>query len=189
MHERPAVVEGVLRPPPWGPPAVPRTPPSRLLPAPCLPGLSLDPDSGEISGTPTANGTFRFTVTATDPNPNVPAASRQFTLTVQSPAPLPAPPAPPTCGPKASTSSPATTAPTSEARCADGAQAVQRPRRDPGPLAFGEYGAVGSVGVGALGLLGVSRHGWRGRAGRGRSRGVAGTSPAWASPSPSGRER
>ncbi|MFD9651779.1 Ig domain-containing protein [Streptomyces mirabilis] len=50
------------------------------------PGLSLDPDSGEISGTPTAKGTFTFTVTATDPNPNVPAASRQFTLTVQSPA-------------------------------------------------------------------------------------------------------
>ncbi|MFF2129477.1 calcium-binding protein [Streptomyces olivochromogenes] len=54
------------------------------------PGLSLDPDSGEISGTPTTNGTFMFTVTATDPNPNVPAASRQFTLIVQ-------PPAPPTC--------------------------------------------------------------------------------------------
>ncbi|MFF2518503.1 Ig domain-containing protein [Streptomyces sp. NPDC058086] len=51
------------------------------------PGLSLDPDSGEISGTPTTHGTFTFTVTATDPNPNVPAASRQFTLTVQSPAP------------------------------------------------------------------------------------------------------
>ncbi|QIY77077.1 putative Ig domain-containing protein [Streptomyces sp. RLB1-33] len=81
--------------------------------ASCPPGLSLDPDSGEISGTPTTNGTFTFTVTAADPNPNVPVASRQFTLTVQSPAPLPAPPAPPTCMPRASTSSPATTAPTS----------------------------------------------------------------------------
>nr|WP_256258991.1 Ig domain-containing protein [Streptomyces mirabilis] len=79
------------------------------LPAP---GLSLDPASGEISGTPTASGTFTFTVTVSDPNPNVPAVSRQFTLTVQFPVPLPAPPTLLTCGPKASTSSPATTAPT-----------------------------------------------------------------------------
>ncbi|MEU8591620.1 Ig domain-containing protein [Streptomyces sp. NPDC048664] len=47
------------------------------------PGLVLDPSTGAISGTPTTAGTYTFTVTATDPDPNVPPAVREFTLTVQ----------------------------------------------------------------------------------------------------------
>ena len=46
------------------------------------PGLALDADTGEISGTPTTYGVATFTVTATDPEPGVPSASREFTLEV-----------------------------------------------------------------------------------------------------------
>ncbi|WP_234328043.1 putative Ig domain-containing protein, partial [Streptomyces sp. NRRL F-2664] len=49
------------------------------------PGLALAAD-GTLSGTPTTAGTYTFTVTATDPNPQVPTASKTFTLTVN-PAP------------------------------------------------------------------------------------------------------
>ncbi|MEU2454164.1 putative Ig domain-containing protein [Streptomyces sp. NPDC012765] len=50
------------------------------------PGLALNTTTGQITGTPTAAGTYAFTVTATDPDPQVPPALRQFTLTVQPPA-------------------------------------------------------------------------------------------------------
>ena len=45
-----------------------------------IPGLSLDPNQGVLSGTPTAPGTFPFTLQATDKN-NV-SGTRSFTLTV-----------------------------------------------------------------------------------------------------------
>ena len=54
---------------------------SGFLPA----GLALDADTGEIAGTPTGVGSAAFTVTATDPEPGVPPASREFSITVTTP--------------------------------------------------------------------------------------------------------
>lgn len=45
-------------------------------------GLTLDPETGEISGTPTTEGTASFTVQATDSNVPPKTASRPMTLTV-----------------------------------------------------------------------------------------------------------
>lgn len=45
------------------------------------PGLDLNSDTGEISGTPDRAGVFAFTVTVTDPDGDT--ATRQFTITVQ----------------------------------------------------------------------------------------------------------
>ena len=42
--------------------------------------LALDPDTGEVSGTPSAAGTFNFTVTATDANEAT--AARAFTVVI-----------------------------------------------------------------------------------------------------------
>jgi VCBS repeat-containing protein len=47
------------------------------------PGLSIDPSTGALSGTPTDNGTFSITVTAT--NPNLCAGSITFPLTISQP--------------------------------------------------------------------------------------------------------
>ena len=49
-------------------------------------GLDLDPVTGKISGTPTADGTFTFTVTAT--NAKDPAYSRELTITIHPAAPV-----------------------------------------------------------------------------------------------------
>jgi hypothetical protein len=46
------------------------------------PGLSLDPVSGTISGTPTALGQFRFAVEVSDSDDPADTRSREFTLTV-----------------------------------------------------------------------------------------------------------
>jgi hypothetical protein len=52
-------------------------------------GLTLDPDSGELYGTPTGSGSFTFTVEVTDSSTPTPqTASQELTLTV-SPAALP----------------------------------------------------------------------------------------------------
>jgi hypothetical protein len=52
-------------------------------------GLSLDPNYGEVSGTPTATGTSTFTVEVTDTStPTAQTATRSFTLTVTAPAAL-----------------------------------------------------------------------------------------------------
>ena len=71
------------------------------------PGLELDTDTGEISGTPTVVGTSTFTVTATDAEPQVGSTSREFTLAVNAPAVVS-----PTCGglrPRPSSAHPVTT--------------------------------------------------------------------------------
>jgi len=47
------------------------------------PGLSLDPTTGAITGTPTQRGSFTFTITADNGNP--PAPSQTFTLVVDVP--------------------------------------------------------------------------------------------------------
>ena len=57
------------------------------------PGLTLDPATGVISGTPTSAGSYPFTITATDSGGNT--GSRAYTLAVQTvmavgPATLPA---------------------------------------------------------------------------------------------------
>lgn len=57
------------------------------------PGLSLAPTTGQISGTPTTQGTFGFTVQATDssllpPNGTAQVAQQPLTLTVGPPNPL-----------------------------------------------------------------------------------------------------
>lgn len=46
------------------------------------PGMALDEDSGEISGTPSAEGTFAFTVQVADSNLTPKIASRPLTITV-----------------------------------------------------------------------------------------------------------
>lgn len=46
------------------------------------PGLALDPSTGTISGTPSAVGTFSFTVKVADSNLTPKTASRPLTLTV-----------------------------------------------------------------------------------------------------------
>ena len=51
------------------------------------PGLSIDPATGVISGTPTASGTFPVTVTVTDAETPAMTASAQFSIVVK-PAPL-----------------------------------------------------------------------------------------------------
>jgi uncharacterized repeat protein (TIGR01451 family) len=50
------------------------------------PGLTLDPVTGQLSGSPTAPGTFNFTVTATDTGALT--GSKAFTLVVSNPPPL-----------------------------------------------------------------------------------------------------
>lgn len=60
------------------------------------PGLTLDPNTGVLSGTPTAAGAYTFVVTVTDSSGN--AASKTFSLTVTVPPleitnPSPLPPA------------------------------------------------------------------------------------------------
>ena len=58
-------------------------------------GLTLNPSTGVISGTPTSSGTSTFTVTVTDSAATpVVSAAASLTLTVDA-APAPAPPAPP----------------------------------------------------------------------------------------------
>jgi hypothetical protein len=53
------------------------------------PGLSLDPGSGVISGTPTAGGAYPFTVTVTDSStPTAQSASDSYTITVTAPVAL-----------------------------------------------------------------------------------------------------
>jgi len=47
------------------------------------PGLRLDVDTGEISGTPTQAGTFQFTITVTDADSPETSDSVQFTLKIQ----------------------------------------------------------------------------------------------------------
>ena len=47
------------------------------------PGLSLNPNSGIISGTPTTAGPFKFTVTATDSSPGANTVSQTYEILVQ----------------------------------------------------------------------------------------------------------
>ena len=51
-------------------------------------GLSLNAATGAISGTPTATGTFNFTVQVRDANSSPQTASKPFTLTIAATAPL-----------------------------------------------------------------------------------------------------
>ena len=44
------------------------------------PGLSLDPGTGLISGTPTTQGSYTFTVTATDSSPTPNTGSQTYTV-------------------------------------------------------------------------------------------------------------
>jgi Putative Ig domain len=61
--------------------------PSWSIAAGSLPaGLSLDPGTGRISGTPTASGTSSFTVRASDPGPPAQAATTDLSIAV-APAP------------------------------------------------------------------------------------------------------
>ncbi len=52
------------------------------------PGLSLDPATGTISGTPTLHGTYTFTATVSDGNQPPLSASREFAIRIELP-PLP----------------------------------------------------------------------------------------------------
>ncbi|WP_436789227.1 putative Ig domain-containing protein [Yinghuangia sp. YIM S10712] len=61
-------------------------------------GLVLDPDTGELSGTPMTAGGFAFTVRVADSATPAREADRALTLTVRS-APTPAEPAPSAAGP------------------------------------------------------------------------------------------
>ena len=57
---------------------------SRIRLMVCLLGLGIDPDSGEITGTPTEDGVFVVTVTVSD---GTESADTAFTLTVDLAAP------------------------------------------------------------------------------------------------------
>ncbi|RIJ78525.1 hypothetical protein D1871_02445 [Nakamurella silvestris] len=59
-------------------------------------GLALDPDSGDITGTPTQPGAFTFTISATDSENQPVAGTRAFTLTVLAEEVLPPVVDPPT---------------------------------------------------------------------------------------------
>ncbi len=71
--------------------------PPNVLP----PGLSLNQTNGQITGIPTAAGTYPFTVTVSDSAlPTHQSASQAYTITVQTPGPLSitTPPGPLVCG-------------------------------------------------------------------------------------------
>ncbi|HEY5985476.1 MAG TPA: cadherin repeat domain-containing protein, partial [Streptosporangiaceae bacterium] len=50
------------------------------------PGLSLNPDTGVMSGTPATVGSYRLTITATDSSPSRHSGSRAYTLQITPPA-------------------------------------------------------------------------------------------------------
>jgi hypothetical protein len=60
------------------------------------PGLSLSSTTGVISGAPTSNGSFSFTITVTDSGSPTQTATMQYGLTVPPPVSTPPPPTPPT---------------------------------------------------------------------------------------------
>jgi len=52
------------------------------------PGLAIQPGSGAISGSPASQGSFTFTVTATDSSPTPQSASQTLNIVIGTPAPL-----------------------------------------------------------------------------------------------------
>lgn len=72
--------------------AVSGTDPFRVTVGNLPPGISLNPNNGQFSGTPTTAGTYTFTVTGTNSNlaasnPVTQTTTRQYTITVQPPRP------------------------------------------------------------------------------------------------------
>ena len=72
--------------------AVSGTDPFRVTVGNLPPGISLNPNNGQFSGTPTTSGTYTFTVTGTNSNlaasnPVTQTTTRQYTITVQPPRP------------------------------------------------------------------------------------------------------
>jgi uncharacterized repeat protein (TIGR02543 family) len=77
-------------------------------------GVSLDPTSGQLSGTPAAAGTYTFTVAATDSNTATKSVS--VTLTIEA-APVVTPPSNSSSSSSSSSSTPAPTPTTCDATC------------------------------------------------------------------------